>query len=66
MPLLLDRREAGLDAYGHQSDVDNPPLGWSTGGAKSSQDVDWNGNGTYEATPPSPNEYAPDHGKPFR
>jgi len=55
----------GWDAYGHQSDVDNPPLGWSTGGAKSSQDVDWNGNGIYEATPPSPGEYAADHGKPF-
>ena len=27
--------------------------------------MDWNGNGIYEATAPSPGEYAPDHGKPF-
>lgn len=55
----------GWDAYGHQSDVDLPPLGWSTGGLKSSQDVDWNGDGVYQATLPSPGEYAADHGKPF-
>ena len=55
----------GWDAYGHQSDVDNPPAGWSSGGAKSAQDVDWNGNGIYEATPPAPFEDPADHGKPF-
>ncbi len=30
-------------------DVDNVPLGWSTGGAKGSEDIDWNGDGIYQA-----------------
>jgi len=30
------------------TDVDNPPLGWSTGGAKGSEDLDRNGNGIFD------------------
>lgn len=30
------------------ADVDNPPLGWSTGGAKGSEDLDRNGNGIFD------------------
>lgn len=56
----------GWDAYGHPpDDIDNPPLGWSTGGAMSPQDVDHNGNGIYDTTPLAPFEYAADHGKSF-
>lgn len=59
----------GWDAYGHQSDVDNPPLTWNVVSpavpVKGVEDVDWNGNRIYEATAPSPGEYAADHGKPF-
>ena len=32
-----------------QADVDNHPLGWSTGGARGLEDVDRNGNGTFDA-----------------
>jgi large repetitive protein len=31
------------------ADVDNYPLGWSTGGAKGPEDVDYNNNGIYDA-----------------
>ncbi len=55
----------GWDPYGHASDVDNPPLGWSTGGPRGNEDVDWDGDGVYEVTPMEPHEYAGDHGKPF-
>ncbi|MBI4773238.1 MAG: hypothetical protein HY788_03490 [Deltaproteobacteria bacterium] len=30
-------------------DVDNPPYGWATGGAKGLEDIDSNGNGVYDA-----------------
>ncbi len=56
----------GWDAYGHPpDDVDNAPVGWSTGGAKGANDVDHNGNGIFDTTPLAPFEYAEDHGKPF-
>ncbi len=31
------------------ADVDNYPFGWSTGGARGDEDIDHNGNGTYDA-----------------
>jgi FtsP/CotA-like multicopper oxidase with cupredoxin domain len=34
-------------------DIDNDPLGWSTGGAKGAEDVDWNGDGIYSAPTPT-------------
>ncbi len=56
----------GWDVYGHlPDDVDNLPLGWSTGGAKGAEDVDHNGNGVFDTTPLAPFENAEDHGKPF-
>jgi len=59
----------GWDAYGHQSDVDMPPLDWTADPtnplAKGDEDVDWNGDGIYDATDPVEGEYAEDHGKPF-
>jgi hypothetical protein len=39
----------GWDAYGHAADVDNDPIGWSTGGAKSDNDIDYNSNGVFDA-----------------
>jgi len=52
----------GWDAYGHQADVDNPPLGDFPGPG----DKDHNENGILDPLPPAlPEEYAPDHGKPF-
>ncbi|NJD55074.1 MAG: hypothetical protein FIA94_01570 [Nitrospirae bacterium] len=38
----------GWDVYGHASDIDNPPLGFSTGGAPGPEDFDNNGNGVYD------------------
>ena len=52
----------GWDAYGHPHDLDYPPLGNFPG----TEDVDHNGNGVMDSVPLAPNEYAPDHGKPFR
>ncbi len=52
----------GWDVYGHQADVDNAPLGNFPG----PEDVDVNLNGVLDPPPPmEPNEYAPDHLKPF-
>ncbi|HRZ54390.1 MAG TPA: multicopper oxidase domain-containing protein, partial [Candidatus Paceibacterota bacterium] len=56
----------GWDVYGHApDDVDNAPLGWSTGGAKGAEDIDHDNDGVYDTIPLEPHEYAADHGKPF-
>lgn len=39
-------------------DIDNEPYGWSTGGAKGPEDIDWNGNGIYDG-PPTPGPTTP-------
>lgn len=52
----------GWDIYGHQEDIDNEP----TGNFPGPEDIDHNGNGVFDPLPDlEPNEYAPDHGKPF-
>lgn len=51
----------GWDMYGHPQDIDNPPLGNFPG----DEDIDHNGDGLFDNVPMEPNEYAPDHGKPF-
>jgi hypothetical protein len=38
----------GWDIVGHGDDVDNPPLGFSTGGAPGSEDIDNNNNGIFD------------------
>jgi len=38
----------GWDVMGHADDVDNAPLGFSTGGAPGPEDFDNNGNGVYD------------------
>jgi len=58
----------GWDVVGHGDDVDNPPLGFSTGGAPGSEDIDNNGNGVFDtcaAQPPEPWEDPADHCKLF-
>lgn len=51
----------GWDIYGHEQDRDNPP----TGNFPGSEDVDHNGNGTFDSVMMMPNEDMADHGKPF-
>lgn len=51
----------GWDAYGHAHDLDNLP----TGNFPGPEDVDHNKNGVMDVIPLAPNEYEPDHGKPF-
>jgi len=51
----------GWDMYGHEQDIDNVPEGNFPG----AEDVDHNGNGIFDSVAMEPNEYAPDHGKPF-
>jgi len=51
----------GWDIYGHEQDVDYPP----TGNFPGEEDIDHNENGIFDSVPMEPNEYAPDHGKPF-
>lgn len=51
----------GWDIYGHQQDLDNEPAG----NFPAAEDVDHNKNGVLDDVPMEPNEYAPDHGKPF-
>lgn len=51
----------GWDVFGHAQDRDDPPLGNWPG----PEDVDHNGNGVFDNAALSPDEYAPDHGKPF-
>jgi FtsP/CotA-like multicopper oxidase with cupredoxin domain len=58
----------GWDIVGHGDDVDNPPLGFSTGGAPGSEDIDNNNNGVFDtcaAQPPEPWEDPLDHCKLF-
>ena len=56
----------GWDIYGHEQDIDNEPLGWSDATApRGPEDVDHNNDGVFDSVPMEPNEYAPDHGKPF-
>ncbi|HEY9198554.1 MAG TPA: hypothetical protein VIR60_04240, partial [Gammaproteobacteria bacterium] len=42
----IPRVQVNLYADG---DVDNVPSGWATGGAKGTEDIDWNGDGVYKA-----------------
>ena len=51
----------GWDIYGHEQDVDYPPLG----NFPSAEDIDHNMNGIFDSVPLEPHEYEPDHGKPF-
>lgn len=51
----------GWDIYGHQHDRDEPP----TGNFPGPEDVDHDGDGVLDVVALAPNEYEPDHGKPF-
>jgi FtsP/CotA-like multicopper oxidase with cupredoxin domain len=53
--------QLGWDMYGHAHDLDNPP----TGNFPGPEDVDHDGDGVMDTVPLEPEEYAPDHGKPF-
>ena len=58
----------GWDVVGHGDDVDNPPLGFSTGGAPGPEDIDNNNNGVYDQCvnqPAEPWEDPNDHCKLF-
>lgn len=51
----------GWDMYGHEQDVDNPPVGNFPG----PEDVDHNKDGLFDSVPMELQEYAADHGKAF-
>jgi hypothetical protein len=60
----------GWDIYGHANDIDNPPLGFSTGGAPGPEDFDNNNNGVYDQcndvnNGPQPGEDPDDHCVPL-
>jgi len=54
-------KDLGWDIYGHVSDVDVLPFDDFPGPG----DIDHNGNGLAEVTPPETNEWGPDHGRPI-
>jgi len=58
----------GWDVVGHGDDVDNPPIGFSTGGAPGPEDIDNNNNGVFDLCinqPIEPWEDPADHCKLF-
>ena len=53
----------GWDVFGHEQDINVPPLNDFPN--LEAGDVDHNGNGVFDSVPMAMHEYAPDHGKPF-